>query len=191
MHNQHLELIFQFTALCNLNTLQFLNFSPKRTQTRYSKPHLNNRRQGREKRLRSEFALASNAIILRLFIAGAWICQHPGHPLQPWPTAAAHCWDGIFFLLLHTFYTVIWIRKWRIARNTVWRRYTFELNSGNRHWHGPFHIYGYGSLMIIVTLVCLSYILHNLSFSWKIISINHWSHQDAFLMVLKRHQEAS
>lgn len=65
-----------------LKTYQFLNFSAKRTQTRYVTPHLNNRREGEKKLSRSEFAIASDAISLRLFIAGAWTCQHPGHP-QP------------------------------------------------------------------------------------------------------------
>lgn len=69
-------------AFRDVKTYQFVILF--RIQNPDTEPCANSRIEGVKKSLfRSKFAIASDAIILLLFIAGAWICQHPDHPLQP------------------------------------------------------------------------------------------------------------
>lgn len=81
---------------------------------------------------------------------------------------------------------------WRERKMTYDKATMLDLNPEHRDVTCIcLHAYDYSCPVIVVRLVCLSYPLHKLSFSWKIISIDHPSHQDASVIALKRYQEAS
>lgn len=71
----------------NLSVLRLLSEDIFKASSQQQKGKL------RKKHLRSGFSIASDAISFQLFIAGAWTCQHPGHPRQPWPAGMLLYWS--------------------------------------------------------------------------------------------------
>lgn len=92
-------LLWFFYCCCDLRLRRLLSSNTNQICKAPSKQQEGRRRGEKKKVLRSEFAVASNAISLRLFIAGAWTCQHPGHPRQPWPATATQAWKGVIRLV--------------------------------------------------------------------------------------------